>query len=233
MTHILLVEDDPAIATTVQFALHKENWQSTWVNTTSQAYQSVVQGGFDVVLLDVGLPDGDGVQLCGQIRKISAVPIIFLTAKADEIDKVVGLEMGADDYISKPFGVRELIARIRVILRRQDNKDSHTYSHNSFACQILGQHWQYHAPSFELSLNGTPINLSKTELNLLLTLIKTPNQIFSREMLLSNISDYPEHRTLRTIDAHIKSIRHKLALMCDGEIIFTHRSLGYSVGVAD
>lgn len=231
MTHILIIEDDPAIAISVQFALNKENWQTTWVSTVSDAYQMVCQHKFDVVLLDVGLPDGDGVQLCGKIGKISDVPIVFLTAKADEIDKVLGLEMGAQDYITKPFGVRELIARIRVILRRQTSEP--VDKDDSFTCQILGKSWRYNAQSFVLSLNDTPVGLSKTELALLLTLIKTPHKVFSREMLLAHISDYPEHRTLRTVDAHIKAIRQKLLGICTDEIIFTHRGLGYSVGIDD
>nr|WP_315044113.1 response regulator [uncultured Moraxella sp.] len=246
--HILLIEDDPAIASTLQFALERENWQTTWLETANQVVpflQKTEQ--LSAIIMDVGLPDGDGFSLCQKVRfgeYHNHVPILFLTARDDELDKIIGLEMGADDYITKPFSPREIIARIKAILRREEiyqqksinnELDKHLDKKIVNLCQDFDKnlacgHWQYQDTIYQLILNNHILPLSKTELSIMLTLIERPNHIFSREQILANISDFPEHRLARTIDSHIKTLRQKIAEISPHfEIIITHRGLGYSL----
>lgn len=245
--HILIVEDDPAIASTLQFALEREQWQVTWLDTTAQVLQQLPTFAMlSAIVMDVGLPDGDGFGLCQKIRHgdfHAQVPILFLTARDDEIDKIIGLEMGADDYITKPFSPREVIARLKATLRReqmhaehkQHNDPADTLSqleHNicpNFTKTLSSGEWQYDDSNYQLRWNGSALSLSKTELAILLTLLTQPNRILSREQILNHISDYPEHRLVRTIDSHVKSVRHKLAEIANTDVIITHRGLGYSV----
>lgn len=250
MSHtLILVEDDPAIATTLKYALEREGWQVMWfatVNDTLSALPTIAN--LSAMVMDVGLPDGDGFGLCQKVRfgeHHSQVPILFLTARDDEIDKIIGLEMGADDYITKPFSPREVIARLKAIWRREQMhaqelpvsqqaigeivNDTSVNLCPSFDKQLSSGRWQYDDTSYQLLWNHLPLSLSKTELAILLTLLKQPSHILSREQILHSISDYPEHRLVRTIDSHVKSLRHKLAEIADDEVIVTHRGLGYAV----
>lgn len=280
ITHILLVEDDPAIATTLRYTLEREGWQVTWLNTAGQVtgwlanfyQQSATQGlaELSAVVLDVGLPDGNGFEVCQSIRfgqYFSGTPILFLTARDDEIDRILGLEMGADDYITKPFSPREIVARLKAIWRRQQRQaveigaqieaeyeqkletqratlnplsDSPISPWTSVATSIhvtqdftkmlATGDWQYHDSIYQLSWNGVALPLSKTELGIMLALLAHPTHILSRDQILSAISDYPEHRLARTIDSHVKTLRHKLAqINPDIEVIVTHRGLGYGL----
>lgn len=242
-THqILIVEDDPAIATTLRYSLERENWQVVWADTVKQAIDSLPTfHNLSAVVLDVGLPDGDGFSLCQQIRfgkYFSQVPILFLTARDDEVDKILGLEMGADDYITKPFSPREIVARIKAILRREElyksqqnepKNDKIVNLCQDFSKDLPSGNWQYQDTIYQLSWNGSSIPLSKTELSIMLSLLNQPSRVLSREQILSQISDYPEHRLARTIDSHIKTLRQKLHdINPDCEVILTHRGLGYS-----
>lgn len=240
--HILIIEDDPAIATTLRFALEREGHTVSWADTVSKVAPCLDTPRLDAVVLDVGLPDGDGFGVCQMIRqgdKHAHAPILFLTARTDEIDRILGLELGADDYIAKPFSPRELIARLKAIWRREniftqksDKSDTSGKSdpaHTDFT-KTTGRHtWRYQAHDYSLSLNNHALTLSKTELGIMLTLLANPTHILSREQILASISDHPEHRLSRTIDSHIKTLRQKLAEVCDDEIIITHRGLGYGL----
>ncbi|MFW2177045.1 MULTISPECIES: response regulator [unclassified Moraxella] len=258
MTHqILIIEDDPAIASTLKFTLEREGWQVTWLDTASAVLPTLAQlPTLSAIVMDVGLPDGDGFSLCQQVRfgeHHSHVPILFLTARNDEIDKIIGLEMGADDYITKPFSPREVIARLKAIWRREEMhltqthptpnpptyEAHHTEPHpkpstqnfaQDFSKQLPTGSWQYTDHNCQLSWQNTPLVLSKMELTIMLTLLHQPNRILSREQILHQVSDYPEHRLARTIDSHIKTLRQKLAEIdptC--EVIITHRGLGYGL----
>lgn len=280
--HIFLVEDDPAIAMSLKITFKRENWQMTWVDCASDAIPLLLslqekQIHLSAIILDVGLPDGDGLSLCRQIRnhpsfsqatwqknipyQYSHLPIIFLTARNEEIDRVLGLEMGADDYCSKPFSPRELVARLKAIWRRQKLEEHHQSqphqtSHLPAPATVLPQPadthatansllikekdmecfqlssgtWQYHTLSFTLYWQNQKLNISNTERKLLLQLLNHPQQVFTREQLLTAISEYPDHRLARTIDSHIKSIRKQLAqIEPNVEVIYTHRGLGYSL----
>lgn len=235
--NILLIEDDPAIATTLRFALEREGYDVEWADTLAKGVEFLNQiQQLSAVVLDVGLPDGTGFELCQMIRqgdRHAFVPILFLTARSDEIDRILGLEMGADDYIAKPFSPRELIARLKAIWRRENiftqKSDKSDFAHTAFI-KATGVHtWHYQAHDYSLFLNSNALTLSKTELGIMLALLANPTHILSREQILARISDHPEHRLARTIDSHIKTLRQKLAVVCDDELILTHRGLGYSL----
>ncbi|WFF39748.1 response regulator [Moraxella nasibovis] len=238
--HILIIEDDPAIATTLRFALEREGYTVSWADTVAKGFELLNQANeLSALVLDVGLPDGTGFEFCQKVRagdKHAFVPILFLTAKSDEIDRILGLELGADDYIAKPFSPRELIARLKAIWRREniftqksDKADKSDPAHTDFT-KTTGRHtWHYQACDYSLFLNNHALTLSKTELGIMLTLLANPTHILSREQILASISDHPEHRLSRTIDSHIKTLRQKLSTVCDDELIVTHRGLGYSL----
>ncbi|MGI8602125.1 MAG: two-component system response regulator CreB [Verrucomicrobiales bacterium] len=218
---ILLVEDEPSIADNIIYALKTDGFESVWCATGRDALAKFGEEDFVLVILDVGLPDMNGFELCRQLRAATSVPIVFVTARKDEIDRVVGLEIGADDYVVKPFSPRELTARVKAILRR---------SHQ--AAPPLGP-----APVFEVNderceirYHGTPLVLSRYEFRLLKILAQKPGRVFSREQLMEQAWDEPETALDRTVDAHIKMLRAKLrAVRSDEDPIRTHRGLGYSI----
>jgi two-component system, OmpR family, catabolic regulation response regulator CreB len=230
---ILIVEDDSAIAQTVQFALEQSGYQVIWAQLGKDAIEklsgtikapSSPQIAF--VILDVGLPDLSGFEVCRRVRGFSQVPILFLTAHADEIDRVMGLETGADDYLTKPFSPRELVARVRAILRRQTilkpvvgvgtAKPTHGFEHDEVrAC---------------IRLDGTTINLTKTEYKILGLMLASPERVFTRDQLLDAALGTSSPSGDRAIDTHIKQIRIKIAELSPSiEHIITHRGLGYSM----
>lgn len=257
MTHILLVEDDPAIAMSLKITCKREGWQMTWLdnaNSVLPMLRTVQAQDLSAIILDVGLPDGDGLSLCQQIRHTSDIqslkniPIIFLTARSDEVDRILGLEMGGDDYCTKPFSPRELVARLKAIWRREqllvqhsitqhlipDNNNSkiadNPMSNQALTFNCQSGVWHYQPLNYSLSWQEQKLELSNTERKILLTLLQAPNQVFSREQLLNAVSDYPDHRLARTIDSHIKSIRKQLATIHpDIDVIHTHRGLGYAL----
>lgn len=234
MPHLLITEDDPAIAQTLLYALKQEGHSVSWAKSVGMALAFLEKEHFDAILLDVGLPDGTGFELCQKIRfeKKLTTPVLFLSAKGDELERVMGLEMGADDYVVKPFSPRELIARIKAVWRRQSMQQTPAdtpLKNDSFEKTLGGAVFSYDAPAYRLSLNGTPLPLSPTERLLLLALLANPSHILSREQLLSAISEHPEHRLARTVDAHIKSLRQKLFCVYPFELITTHRGVGYGL----
>ena len=256
MTHILLVEDDPAIAMSLKVTCKREGWQITWLDNASSVLpmlHSHEAQDLSAIIMDVGLPDGDGLSLCQQIRHtpdidaLKDLPIVFLTARSDEVDRILGLEMGGDDYCAKPFSPRELVARLKAIWRREQliqqsgshtinsDESTDTTSSNNLSGQALTFEnqsgvWHYQPLNYSLTWQEQKLELSNTERKILLTLLQAPQQVFSREQLLSAVSDYPDHRLARTIDSHIKSIRKQLAIVdANVDVIHTHRGLGYAL----
>lgn len=222
MRKILLVEDEPSIADNIVYALKTEGFAPTWCQTGHDAVAKLKHEPFALVILDVGLPDVNGFELCKSIRATSTVPVIFVTARKDEIDKVVGLEIGADDYVVKPFAPRELTARIKAILRRTDSATSPlspavaAFAVDEERCEI-----RYH---------GTPLQLSRYEFRLLKVLIQKPGRVYSRDQLMELAWEEPDTALDRTVDAHVKTLRAKLRCVRDDEDpIRTHRGLGYSL----
>lgn len=224
-TTILIVEDERSIAETLQYALKTDGYTTEHASTGSSALQRLQQVNFALIILDIGLPDLSGLELCRKIRSQYSVPIIFLTARDSEIDRVVGLEIGADDYVVKPFSPREVTARVRAVLRRCDGRQSDgvtpATSHKAtFSCD--------HGKR-QIYFFGHPLELSRYEYNLLSFLIDRPGQVFSREQLMQRTWDEPDASMERTVDAHIKNIRAKCRQVApDREVIITHRGIGYA-----
>ncbi len=231
---ILIVEDEPAIAENIRYALETERLQPVWHATGGQVLELLAQTPVDLIILDIGLPDINGFDLCRTIRQHHSTPVLFLTARDHEIDRVVGLEIGADDYVVKPFSPRELVARVKAILRRTQASRS-TYPLSQSPLQPPSSDPQ----SFPFVLDeersrivyhGTTLELSRYEYRILKILIRRPGQIFSRDHLMEMAWEEPETSLDRTVDAHIKNLRHKLKnVMPQDDPIQTHRGMGYSL----
>ena len=222
MQRILVVEDEPAIADNITYALQTEGFAVDWCATAEEALRLLDSSTISLIVLDVGLPDRNGFDLCRDIRKNSDVPVIFLTARAAEVDRIVGLEIGADDYMPKPFSPRELAARVRAVLRRSPNADSgKTGPPSRFAID---------AQRMRISYCGEPLNLSRYEYRLLELLLRRPGWVFSREQIMEHVWEEPEASMDRTVDTHVKTIRAKLRRITpESDPIQTHRGLGYSL----
>lgn len=215
---IVLIEDEPAIADTLVYALESDGFEVEWFCTGHDFLNNLSRFSFSAVILDVGLPDISGFELCRRLRKITDVPLIFLTARGDEIDRVAGLEMGADDYVVKPFSPREVVARVRVILRRSAVP----------ASSVSAQSLSIDEAAANISLQGQYLDCSRYEYCLLKYLFEHPNQVLSREQLLLAVWDHPEHVTDRTVDTHIKQLRAKIKKIdADHDWIQTRRGMGY------
>jgi two-component system, OmpR family, catabolic regulation response regulator CreB len=225
-TSILLVEDDRPIAENVILALARENLDCRHVTLAAEGLALLRDGGFDLAILDVGLPDGNGFDLCRTLRTFSDLPVIFLTARSDEIDRVVGLEIGADDYVLKPFSPRELAARVKTILRRVGGKNGNG---NGVSHPAAPAFLQVDDERARIICRGQPLELSRSEYLMLKTLAARPEKVFSRAELM-DAAGLAEASLERSVDTHIKSLRAKLAVCApDVDPIQTHRGLGYSL----
>ena len=231
---ILIVEDEQAIADSIAFALGKEGFAPHHVMLGEQALAAARELAPALLILDVGLPDISGLDVCRRLRQFSEVPVIFLTARSDEVDRIVGLEIGADDYVTKPFSPRELVARVRVILRRAGNGNGAAPAAQATSPAAPASS---RTPGFELRaaearilFRGQPLDLTRYEYLLLKTLVEHPGHVLSRAQLMDRVwCDAPD--TLdRTVDAHVKSLRAKLRAIDDNaDPIQTHRGMGYSL----
>lgn len=227
MPHILIVEDEAAIADTLTYALRIDGFTATWLQLAGEAVEHVRQNAVDLVILDVGLPDISGFEACRQLRKFSEVPVIFLTARGDEIDRVVGLELGGDDYVVKPFSPREVVARVKAILKRIAPREEAAASDNT---SVL---FQVDSERLQILYRNQPVNLTRHEFKLLQSMLAQPERVFSREQLLQAVGVASDANYERSIDGHIKSLRAKLRQIApDAEPIQTHRGFGYSYSPA-
>ncbi len=216
---ILIVEDEQAIADSIAYALRTDGFSPQHLTLGAAALASVRADAPALLVLDVGLPDMNGFEVCRQLRQFSNVPVIFLTARSDEIDRIVGLEIGADDYVTKPFSPRELVARIRVVLRR-------------LAPGAPPQRFELREHEARILYRGQALDLTRYEYRLLKTMLEHPGHVLGRAQLMDRVwHDAPD--TLdRTVDAHVKSLRAKLrALDPTSDPIQTHRGMGYSLSV--
>lgn len=225
-TSILLIEDDKPIAENVALALTREGMNCRHTMLAAEGLALLRVGRYDLAILDVGLPDGNGFDVCRTLRSFSDIPVIFLTARSDEIDRVVGLEIGADDYVLKPFSPRELAARVKTILRRG------RAALPSTPATVI----EAAAPSLidvdveraRILCRGLPLDLSRTEFLMLKALAARPEKVFSRTELMDG-AGLAEASLERAVDTHIKTLRAKLAEAAPGaDLIRTHRGLGYS-----
>ncbi|APU32252.1 two-component system response regulator CreB [Ectopseudomonas alcaliphila JAB1] len=221
MPQILIVEDEAAIADTLVYALQAEGFVTHWSSLGGEALTLLENGTFDLAILDVGLPDISGFEVCKRLRRFSELPVIFLTARSEEIDRVVGLEIGADDYVVKPFSPREVAARVKAILKRVAPREAPAASAPST--------FQIDDAAFRIHYHGQALSLTRHEFRLLRTLLGQPRRVHSREQLLDALGVASEAGYERNIDSHIKSVRAKLrAIAPSEEPIQTHRGLGYS-----
>lgn len=227
--NILIAEDESAIAQTVLYALRSEGFAAEHCLLGGEVAPRLRAGGVDLVVLDVGLPDVSGFDVCRGLRAFSDVPVIFLTARDGEIDRVLGLELGADDYMVKPFSPRELVARVRARLRRQGDTAAQR------------RRWQP-AGAFEIDreghcvrYRGQALDLTRYEYGLIEALLSRPGAVFSRAQLMDRVWADALESGDRTVDTHIKTLRGKLRAACEGaeDAIRTHRGLGYSLDVGD
>jgi two-component system catabolic regulation response regulator CreB len=218
---ILLIEDEASIADAVSYALETEGFLCRWFQLGYAGLDALAAGDYALVILDVGLPDISGFEVCKSIRRSSDVPIIFLTARAEEVDRVVGLEIGGDDYVSKPFSPRELAARVKAVLKRVTPREPAEKSDSVFDIDVDKAQIRYH---------GQVLDLTRYEYLILRLLLQQPERVFSRAQIMDRVWQEPETSLERVVDTHIKSLRTKLrAVSDDMEPIITHRGLGYSL----
>jgi two-component system catabolic regulation response regulator CreB len=224
---ILVVEDEPAIADTIAYALSTDGFEPIWRATGEAALRCAGEGELALVILDVGLPDINGFELFKRLALITQAPVIFLTARSDEVDRVVGLELGADDYISKPFSPRELTARVRTVLRRLARSGSGAPRQTAAGSPAK---FAVDEERRTITFLGTQLDLSRYEYRLLKLLVSRPGRVFSRDEILQHAWDEPDASFDRTVDAHVKQLRAKLkAVAPHAEVIRTHRGEGYSL----
>ena len=224
MTKVLVVEDEASYSEALEFLLGKEGFSVITAETGTEALKKFEQGGIDLILLDLMIPEISGTEVCRKIRSKSRVPIIMLTAKDSEVDKVVGLEIGADDYVTKPYSTRELIARINAVLRRHDGG---SVVDNSI---LEVQGIRLDVDRHQVSVNGAPVSLPLKEFELLEFLMRNAGRVLTRMQLIDRVwgSDYVGDT--KTLDVHIKRLRAKLEVNpADPKIIQTVRGLGYKM----
>ena len=217
---ILIVEDEPAIADTLAFALKRDGFLTECLSLGRDALAAAASRTHALIVLDVGLPDMSGFDVCRELRRFSEVPVIFLTARSDEVDRIVGLELGADDYVAKPFSPREVASRVRAILRRVQRPASNSNNTAPFQIDQDGARIAYH---------DTWLSLTRYEFGLLAALLDKPGRILSRAQLMERVWSDAEESLDRTVDAHVKTLRAKLKAVRDDDPIETHRGQGYSL----
>ena len=198
---ILIVEDEENIAEVLIAYAKQQNYETEHFNSGKGVVSFVKQNAVDLILLDLMLPDVDGIELCKQIRAFSSVPIIMLTAKSEEIDRLQGLEIGADDYICKPFSPKEVVARIKAVLRRTSQPKTNIINHNNF---------QLHKDDYEARLNDKSIGFTAVEFKIFLLFISHVGRVFTREDIINNVYSDTTDISDRNIDTHIKNIRKKI-----------------------
>ncbi|MEM7386049.1 MAG: two-component system response regulator CreB [Verrucomicrobiota bacterium] len=233
---ILVVEDEPSILDNLLYSLSTEGFEVHGEPTGEKGLAVLDQETIDLIILDIGLPDTSGFELCKTIRKTSNVPIIFLTARSDEIDKIVGLEIGADDYLVKPFSPRELCARVKAVLRRtragKTSEDEASGSEPAAGTAKATEGLPFRVDERRASIHyfDQPLTLSSTEYRLLKTFCHHPGRVYSRAQLMEVAWAEPDAAMERTVDAHVKSLRAKLRDIHGGvDPIETHRGLGYAL----
>jgi two-component system response regulator BaeR len=216
---ILIVEDEPKLARLLEDYLHAAEYATQWIADGREVASAVKEDAPALVLLDLMLPGRDGLAVCRELREFSDVPIVMVTARVDEIDRLLGLELGADDYICKPFSPREVVARVKAILRRARRSEG-----SADARLTIDD------AGFRAAWKGTALDLTPVEFRLLRTLARDPGRVFGRQQLLDSL--YADHRVVtdRTVDSHVKNLRRKLADACpEQELIRSVYGVGYTL----
>ena len=229
VTHILVVDDESHIREVVQYALEREGFQVTTRDDGSTLLEDCDRLVPDLVILDIMLPGADGLALCRRLRARSRLPILFLSARSDELDRVLGLELGGDDYLTKPFSPRELVARVRAILRRAQADET-----VGEASAVRHQHGEIvvDVDRHECTVGGKAVSLTPTELALLTALLERPGVVLSRGQLVDRGYSSGHHITERTIDTHIKRVRAKFRQLGATDPFVTVHGVGYKISGA-
>ena len=229
MAHsILVVDDEPHIREVICFALDRAGMATRTARNGQEALQDFAAHRPDLIVLDVGMPEMDGLEVCRRVRGTSDVPILFLSARNEEIDRIVGLEVGGDDYVSKPFSPREIVARIRAILKRAGGSTAGNRKSTIEHGKLLLDRAE-HAVRFD----GRQIALTSREFGLLAAFAEQPNRVFARDSLLESVYGGKIHVSDRTIDSHIRNLRSKFAAAGVDEIVVTVHGVGFKLGALD
>ncbi len=223
---ILIVDDDENICELLRLYLEKDGFDTIVANDGEQAVDFAAKYSPDLILLDIMLPKLDGWQVCREIRKTSETPIIMLTAKGETFDKILGLELGADDYVSKPFDTKEVIARIKAVLRRSNEKDK-----ASQVSEVRYDKLRINLTNYELEVNGVKIDTPPKELELIYHLASNPNRVYTRDQLLDEVWGFDYYGDSRTVDVHVKRLREKLENVSDEWSLKTVWGVGYKFEV--
>jgi len=218
---ILIVDDDVNICELLNLYLKKDGFDTRIANNGKEAIETAKTYNPDLILLDIMMPELDGWQVCRQIRKESETPIIMLTAKGETFDKILGLELGADDYISKPFDTKEVIARIKAVLRRTAEKTSENNNEVRFDKLVIN------IVNYELIVDGKQIDTPPKELELIYHLASNPNRVYTRDQLLDEVWGFDYYGDSRTVDVHVKRLREKLENVSDKWTLRTVWGVGY------
>lgn len=228
MPHILIVEDEPKIARLLADYLRPEGYEVSILEQGSGAVDFVREHVPDFIILDLMLPGVDGLTICREVRRFSEVPIMMLTARVDEIDRLVGLELGADDYVCKPFSTREVVARIKIILRRVQSWPTEAQSAQTDTNAVSYRNVILYPDRFQCEVGGQSVELTPVEFRMLQALISRPGHVFSRDRLMD--MSYTDGRIVsdRTIDTHVKNLRRKLARVgTEEEFLHSIYGVGY------
>ncbi len=227
MSRILVVDDDPHIREVVQFALDREGFSTVEAKDGAEALERFEVEKPDLLVLDITMPELDGTEVCRRIRQTDKTPIIFLSSRDDEIDRILGLELGGDDYITKPFSPRELVARVKAVLRRFDDQ-AETRSEEGTATMQHGR-LSLNLDDFTGQWDDTQVVLTLTEFGILRTLMQRPGKVYSRDDLMSNAYELSRIVSDRTIDSHVRRVRKKF-LDIGAEPVETVHGIGYKLG---
>jgi two-component system OmpR family response regulator len=224
---ILIADDEPNIREVISFALERAGFAIATARNGVEALQQVRRSPPDLIILDIGMPEMDGLEVCRQIRKASEVPILFLSARDEEIDRVLGLEIGGDDYVTKPFSARELVARVNVILKRARGGGG-----NGKPAAMNHGHVRFDAARHAVWFGEAPISLTALEFEILGAFLARPEMVFSREQLMEAAYGAGTYVSDRTIDSHIRNLRAKFAEAGCSSIVETVHGVGFRLGTA-
>ena len=220
--HILVIEDEKKISDLLKDYLYQAGFRVSCLNRGDEAVEKIKNLGPALVLLDLMLPGVDGITICREVRKFTDIPIIMVTAKVEEVDRLIGLEIGADDYICKPFSPREVVARVKAVLRRAYPRE--------VSQRLIAGPIALDEKTRQVTIDGKPLNLTPSEFGLLRVLIAFPERVFSRSELLDKVQGYSFDGYDRTIDSHIKNVRKKIAeILPHKEVILTIYGVGYKL----
>jgi two-component system, OmpR family, response regulator len=226
MPRILIADDEPNIREVISFALERAGFATVTARNGSEALQQFRRGPLDLIVLDIGMPEMDGLELCRQIRKTSEVPILFLSARDEEIDRVLGLEIGGDDYVTKPFSTRELVARVNVILKRARSGEKRA---------VVASHGKVRldAARHGVWFDQSAVALTALEFEILAAFLGRPELVFSRDQLMQAAYGNGTYVSDRTIDSHIRNLRAKFADVGCASIVETVHGVGFRLGTAE